>query len=156
MLPRESTWISENSSTAMICSKSACIYAFFSISKSIFFGFYKMKNQTGTTVGKPRKFYTFVRGVDFLFSRAKNLHRALKIKTAWFKLGLKPKRFGSNWDIQLRWLKLVRVAVVRFFRGTVYTEVRLGVRNLRVKSSVSLMRQYALFASLCSTLTHYA
>ena len=77
MLPRESTWISERGSTAMICSKSACIYAFFSTSKSIFFGFYKMKNQTGTTVGKPRKFYTIVEGVDFLFIPAQILHDAL-------------------------------------------------------------------------------
>ena len=50
---------------------------FFSTSKSIFFGFYKIKNQTGTTVGKPQILHNRRGGVDFLFSRAKILHRAL-------------------------------------------------------------------------------
>ena len=40
------------------------------------------------------------------------------------------------------------VAAVRFLRGTLFTEVRIGIRDLRVKSAVRQTRQYALFAAI--------
>ena len=38
---------------------------------------FESENLTGTTVGKPRKFYTNLRGVDYLFFPAHILHEAL-------------------------------------------------------------------------------
>ena len=40
------------------------------------------------------------------------------------------------------------VAAVRFLRGTLFAEVRIGIRDLRVKSAVRQTRQYALFAAI--------
>ena len=47
---------------------------------------FESENQTGTTVGKPRKFCTIVGGVDFLFFPAQILHDALT--TDRFNIGL--------------------------------------------------------------------
>ena len=43
---------------------------------------------------------------------------------------------------------LTGVAVVRFLRGTLFAEVRIGIRDLRVKSAVRQTRRYALFAAI--------
>ena len=40
------------------------------------------------------------------------------------------------------------VAAVRFLRGTLFAEVRLGITDLRVKSAVRQKRHYALFAAI--------
>ena len=40
------------------------------------------------------------------------------------------------------------VAAVRFLRGTLFAEVRIGIRDLRIKSAVRQTRQYALFAAI--------
>ena len=40
------------------------------------------------------------------------------------------------------------VATVRFLRSTLFAEGRLGIRDLRVKSAVRQIRQYALFAAI--------
>ena len=57
---------------------------------------FNSENQTGTTVGKPRKFYTVVRGVDFLFFPAQILHDALM---AIINYSLKPGRFGFRFAL---------------------------------------------------------
>ena len=46
------------------------IFAFFNF-KVGFLAIFQCENQTGTTVGKPRKFHTIVRGADFSFFRQK-------------------------------------------------------------------------------------
>ena len=43
---------------------------------------------------------------------------------------------------------ILGVAAVRFLRGTLFAEVRIGIRDLRVKSAVRQIRQYALFAAI--------
>ena len=48
----------------------------------------------------------------------------------------------------LLWRWTVGVAAVRFLRGTLFAEVRLGITDLRVKSAVRQTRKYALFAAI--------
>ena len=69
----------------MSIKKGIFIFAFFNF-KVDFLANFKSENQTGTTVGKPRKFYTIVEGVDFLFFPAQILHDALIIKIVFISL----------------------------------------------------------------------
>ena len=71
-----SRWISVRSSTGMIVKK-VFLFLHFLNFKVDFLANFKSENQTGTIVGKPRKFYTIVGGVDFLFFPAQILHDAL-------------------------------------------------------------------------------
>ena len=57
--------------------KKVFLFLYFLNFKVDFLANFKSENQTGTTVGKPRKFYTIVEGVDFLFFPAQILHDAL-------------------------------------------------------------------------------
>ena len=60
------------------------------------------------------------------------------------------KKLGQNLRVEksLGYLESSGVAVERLFRGTLFAEVRLGIRDLRVKSALRQTRQYALFAAI--------
>ena len=55
-------------------------------------------------------------------------------------------------NLKLKVIKITFFSKVLFLyrgrRGTLFTEVRIGIRDLRVKSAVRQTRQYALFAAI--------
>ena len=65
-----------------------------------------------------------------------------------FRVTVNSVFFGQLKNRPHYFCRAMRIAVVRFFRSTLYTAVRLGIRDLRVKSAVRQKRQYALFAAI--------